>query len=89
MQNFNLVLLLEIQSNHIKVRHENGTSKISISSTEQALLKVLQEEPSLLLPVSRDHRHLLLEQLVTNPIVLQELEDFEGAADSAGSSEGA
>ncbi|WP_393964416.1 hypothetical protein [Exiguobacterium sp. S22-S28] len=89
MQNFNLVLLLEIQSSHIKVRHENGTSKVSISSTEQALLEVLQEEPSLLLPVSRDGRHLLLEQLITDPIILQELEDFEGAADSPVSSEGA
>lgn len=89
MQNFNLVLLLEIQSSHIKVHHENGTSKVSISSTEQALLEVLQEEPSLLLPVSRDGRHLLLEQLTTDLIVLQELEDFEGAADSPVSYEGA
>jgi len=43
----------------------------------------------LLLPVSRDRRHLLLDRLAADPIVLQELEDFEGAANSSFSSEGA
>ena len=89
MQNFDLVLLLEIQSNHIKVRHTNGTSTLSISLNELELLNLLQEEPLVLLPVSRDRRHLLLDRLANDLMVLEELNDFEGAADSSVSSEGA
>ncbi|WP_312086998.1 hypothetical protein, partial [Exiguobacterium sp.] len=62
---------------------------ISLSQEEYALLQLLQKEPLVLLPVSRDYRHLLLDRLANDLMVLEELNDFEGAADSSVSSEGA
>ena len=85
---FTLATFLELHSTHITVMIHQKRYDISLSQDEHALLQLLQEEPLLLLPVSRDRRQLLLDRLVTDSNVLEELNDFEGAADSSFSSEG-
>lgn len=89
LEAFTLATFLELQPTHVKVLIHQARYDIPISYDEYSLLEILPEEPLLLLPVSRDRRHLLLDRLAADPIVLQELEDFEGAADSSFSSEGA
>ena len=89
LEAFTLATFLELHSTHITVTIHQAHYDIPVSQYERAFLQPLQEEPLLLLPVSRDRRHLLLNRFATDPIVLQELEDFEGAADSSVSSEGA
>ncbi|WP_214805949.1 MULTISPECIES: hypothetical protein [unclassified Exiguobacterium] len=84
-----LATFLELHPTHVTVMIHQTRYDIPLSQEEHALLQLLQEEPLVLLPVSRDRRHLLLDRLATDPIVLQELEDFEDAADSSVSSEGA
>ncbi|WP_214850581.1 hypothetical protein [Exiguobacterium sp. s193] len=88
LETFTLATFLELHSTRVTVMIHQAHYDIPISQDEHALLQLLQEEPLLLLPVSRDRRHLLLDRLVADPIVLQELEDFEGAADSPVSYEG-
>lgn len=89
LEAFTLATFLELQPTHVTVMINQAQCDISITHDEHALLQLLQEEPLLLLPVSRDRRHLLLDRLATDPMVLEELNDFEGAADSSVSSEGA
>ena len=89
LEAFTLATFLELHLTHVTVIIHQAHYDIPISQNEHALLQLMQGEPLLLLPVSRDRRHLLLDQLIADPITLQELEDFEGAADSSFSSEGA
>lgn len=89
LEAFTLATLLELHQTHVAVMIHQTRYNIPLSQEEHALLQLLQEEPLVLLPVSRDHRHLLLDRLAIEPIVLEELNDFEGAADSSVSSEGA
>ncbi|OAN13391.1 hypothetical protein [Exiguobacterium undae] len=89
LEAFTLATFLELQPKHVTVMINQAPYNISITPDEHAFLQILQEEPLLLLPVSHDRRHLLLDQLVTDSNVLEELNDFEGAADSSVSSEGA
>lgn len=89
LEAFTLATFLELQPTHITVMIHQARYNIPLSQEEYVLLQLLQEEPMVLLPVSRDRRHLLINQLVTDPMVLEELKDFEGAADSSVSSEGA
>ncbi len=89
LEAFTLATFLELHPTHVTVMIHQAHYDIPVTQDERAFLQLLQEEPLLLLPVSRDRRHLLLNRLSTDPSVLQELEDFEGAADSSGSSEGA
>ncbi|QZY88582.1 hypothetical protein [Exiguobacterium acetylicum] len=86
---FTLATFLELQPTHVTVMIHQACYDILLSQEEYALLQNLQEEPLVLLPVSRDYRQLLLDRLATDPMVLEELNDFEGAADSSVSSEGA
>ena len=86
---FTLATFLELYPTYVTVMIHQTRYDIPLSQEEHALLQLLQEEPLVLLPVSRDHRHLLLDRLATDPMVLEELNDFEGAADSFVSSEGA
>ncbi|WP_373954928.1 hypothetical protein QNN95_16310 (plasmid) [Exiguobacterium acetylicum] len=89
LEAFTLATFLELHSTHVTVMIHQARYDIPLSQEEHALLQLLQEEPLVLLPVSRDRRHLLLDRLATDPMVLEELNDFEGAADSSVSSEGA
>jgi len=89
LEAFTLATFLELHPTHVTVLIHQARYDIPVSHEEYSFLEILQEEPLLLLPVSRNRRHLLLNRLVTDPIVMQELEDFEGAADSSFSSEGA
>ncbi|WP_214803044.1 hypothetical protein [Exiguobacterium sp. ERU656] len=89
LETFTLAMFLELHPTYVTVMIHQARYDISVTHDEHALLQLLQEEPLFLLPVSRDRRHLLLDRLAADPIVLQELEDFEGAADSSFSSEGA
>lgn len=89
LEAFTLATFLELQPTHITVMIHQARYNIPLSQEEYVLLQLLQEEPMVLLPVSRDRRHLLIDQLATDPMVLEELNDFEGAADSSVSSEGA
>lgn len=89
LEAFTLATFLELHPTHVTVMIHQTRYDIPLSQEEHALLQLLQEEPLVLLPVSRDRRHLLLDRLATDPIVLQELEDFEDAADPYVSSEGA
>lgn len=89
LEAFTLATFLELHSTHVTVMIHQARYDIPLSQEEHALLQLLQEEPLVLLPVSRDRRHILLDRLATDPMVLEELNDFEGAADSSVSSEGA
>lgn len=89
LEAFTLATFLELHSTHVTVMIHQAHYDIPVSQDERAFLLLLQEEPLLLLPVSRDRRHLLLNRLATNSNVIEELNDFEGAADSPVSSEGA
>lgn len=89
LEAFTLATFLELHPTHVTVMIHQAHYDIPVSHEEYSFLEILQEEPLLLLPVSRDRRHLLLNRLAIDPIVLQELEDFEGAADLSFSSEGA
>ncbi|WP_215148864.1 hypothetical protein [Exiguobacterium sp. s91] len=89
LEAFTLATFFELHPTHVTVLIHQARYDIPVSHEEYSFLEILQEEPLLLLPVSRDRRHLLLNRLATDPSVLQELEDFEGAADSSVSSEGA
>lgn len=89
LEAFTLATFLELHPTHVTVMMHQARYDIPLSQEEHALLQLLQEEPMVLLPVSRDRRHLLLDRLDTNPMVLEELNDFEGAADSSVSLEGA
>ncbi|QNR22459.1 hypothetical protein HNY42_15785 (plasmid) [Exiguobacterium sp. Helios] len=89
LEAFTLATFLELQPTHVTVLIHQARYDIPVSYDEYSFLEILQEEPLLLLPVSRDRRHLLLDRLATDPMVLEELNDFEGAADSSVSSEGA
>lgn len=89
LEAFTLATFLELYPTHVTVMIHQAHYDIPLSLEEHELLQLLQEEPLVLLPVSRDHRHLLLDRLATDPMVLEELNDFEGAADSSVSSEGA
>ncbi|MGN7854853.1 hypothetical protein [Exiguobacterium sp. 22311] len=88
LEAFTLATFLELHSTHVTVMIHQARYDIPLSQEEHALLQLLQEEPLVLLPVSRDRRHLLLDRLATDPMVLEELNDFEGAVDSSVSSEG-
>ncbi len=89
LEAFTLATLLELYPTHVVVMIHQAHYDIPVSQDERAFLQLLQEEPLVLLPVSRDRRHLLLDRLATDTMVLEELNDFEGATDSSGSSEGA
>lgn len=89
LEAFTLATFLELHPIHVTVMIHQACYDIPISQEEHALLQLLQEEPLVLLPVSLDRRQLLLDRLATDPMVLEELNDFEGAADSSVSSEGA
>ncbi|HCV52175.1 hypothetical protein [Exiguobacterium acetylicum] len=89
LEAFTLATLLELHPTYVTVMIHQARYDIPLSQEEYALLQSLQEEPLVLLPVSRDRRQLLLDRLATDPMVLEELNDFEGAADSSVSSEGA
>ncbi|WP_368915906.1 hypothetical protein [Exiguobacterium acetylicum] len=89
LEAFTLATFLELHSTHVTVMIHQARYDIPLLQEEHALLQLLQKEPLVLLPVSRDRRHLLLDRLATDPMVLEELNDFEGAADSSVSSEGA
>ena len=89
LEAFTLATFLELHPTHVTVMIHQARYDIPLSQEEYALLQSLQEEPLVLLPVSRDRRQLLLDRLATDPMVLEELNDFEGAADSSVSSEGA
>lgn len=89
LEAFTLATLLELQPTYVTVMIHQARYDIPLSQEEYALLQSLQEEPLVLLPVSRDCSHLLLDRLATDPMVLEELNDFESAADSSVSSEGA
>ncbi|WP_215115892.1 hypothetical protein [Exiguobacterium sp. s80] len=89
LEAFTLATFLELHSTHVTVMIHQARYDIPLLQEEYALLQLLQEEPLVLLSVSRDRRHLLLDRLATDPMVLEELNDFEGAADSSVSSEGA
>lgn len=89
LEAFTLATFIELHPNHVTVMIHQAHYDIPVSQDERAFLQLLQEEPLVLLPVSRDHRHLLLDRLATDPMVLEELNDFEGAADSSVSLEGA
>jgi len=89
LEAFTLATFLELHPTHVTVMIHQAHYDIPVSQDERAFLQLLQEEPLLLLPVSRDRRHLLLNRLATNSNVIEELNDFEGAADSPASSEGA
>ena len=86
---FTLATFLELYPTYVTVMIHQTRYDIPISQEEHALLQLLQEEPLVLLPVSRDRRQLLLNRLATDPMVLEEVTEFEGAADSSASSEGA
>lgn len=86
---FTLATFLELYPTHVTVMIHQAHYDIPISQDERAFLQFLQEETLVLLPVSRDRRQLLLDRLANDPMVLEELNDFEGAADSSVSSEGA
>lgn len=89
LESFTLATFLELQPTHVTVMIHQARYDIPLSQEEHALLQLLQEEPLVLLPVSRDRRQLLLDRLASDPMVLEELNDFKGAADSSVSSEGA
>lgn len=89
LEAFTLATFLELHPTHVTVMMHQARYDIPLSEEEHALLQLLQEEPLVLLPVSRDRSHLLLNRLANDLMVLEELNDFEGAADSSGSSEGA
>ncbi|WP_313491627.1 hypothetical protein [Exiguobacterium sp.] len=89
LEAFTLATFLELHPTHVTVMMHQARYDIPFSQEEHALLQLLQEEPMVLLPVSRDRHHLLLDRLATDPMVLEELNDFEGAADSSVSLEGA
>lgn len=89
LEAFTLATFLELHPTHVTVMIHQAHYDIPVSQDERAFLQLLQEEPLVLLPVSRDRRHLLLDRLANDPIVSEELNDFEGAADSSVSSEGA
>ncbi|WP_075643083.1 hypothetical protein [Exiguobacterium indicum] len=89
LEAFTLATFLELHPTHVTVMIHQTRYDIPLSQEEHVLLQLLQEEPLVLLPVSRNHRQLLLNRLATDPMVLEELNDFEGAADSSVSSEGA
>ena len=89
LEPFTLATLLELHQTHVAVMIHQTRYDIPLSQEEHALLQLLQEEPLVLLPVSRDRRQLLFNRLASDPMVLEELNDFEGAADSSVSSEGA
>ncbi len=86
---FTLATFLELHPSHVTVMIHQAHYDIPVSQDERAFLQLLQEEPLVLLPVSRDRRQLLFDRLATDPMVSEELNDFEGAADSFVSSEGA
>ena len=88
LEAFTLATFLELHPTHVTVMIHPARYDIPLSQEEHELLQLLQEEPLVLLPVSRDRSHLLLGRLATDPMVLEELNDFEGAADSYVSSEG-
>ena len=89
LEAFTLATFLELQPTYVTVMIHQARYDISLSQEEYALLQSLQKEPLVLLPVSRDRSHLLLDRLATDPMVLEELNYFEGAGDSYASSEGA
>ncbi|WP_312452185.1 hypothetical protein [Exiguobacterium sp.] len=89
LEAFTLATFLELHPTHVTVMMHQTRYHIPLSEEEHALLQLLQEEPLVLLPVSRDRSYLLLDRLASDPMVLEELNDFEGAADSSVSSEGA
>ncbi|MGE6556228.1 hypothetical protein [Exiguobacterium artemiae] len=89
LEAFTLATFLELQPTYVTVLIHQARYNIPISYDEYSFLEIMQEEPLLLLPVSHDRRHLLLDRLAADPIALQEMKDFEGAADSPVSSEGA
>ncbi|WP_035399423.1 hypothetical protein [Exiguobacterium sp. OS-77] len=89
LEAFTLATFIELHPTHVTVMIHQAHYDIPVSQDERAFLQLLQEEPLVLLPVSRDRRQLLLNRLATDPMVLEELNDFEGATDSSVSSEGA
>ncbi len=89
LEAFTLATFLELHPSHVTVMIHQAHYDIPVSQDERAFLQLLQEEPLVLLPVSRDRRQLLFDRLATDPMVSEELNDFEGAADSSVSSEGA
>jgi len=89
LEAFTLATFLELHPTHVTVMMHQARYDIPLSPEEHVLLQLLQEEPLVLLPVSRDRRQLLLDRLASDPMVLEELNDFKGAADSSVSSEGA
>ena len=89
LEAFTLATFIELHPTHVTVMIHQAHYDIPVSQDERAFLQLLQEEPLVLLPVSRDRRHLLLNRLATDPMVSEELNDFESAADSSVPSEGA
>ncbi|WP_214725525.1 MULTISPECIES: hypothetical protein [unclassified Exiguobacterium] len=89
LEAFTLATFLELHPSHVTVMIHQAHYDIPVSQDERAFLQLLQEEPLVLLPVSHDRRQLLFDRLATDPMVSEELNDFEGAADSSVSSEGA
>ena len=89
LEAFTLATFLVLHPTQVTVMIHQAHYDIPVSQDEREFLQLLQEEPLVLLPVSRDRRHLLLDRLATDPMVSEELNDFEGAADSSVSSEGA
>lgn len=89
LEAFTLATFLELHPTHVTVMIHQAHYDIPVSQDERAFLQLLQEEPLVLLPVSRDRSQLLLDRLANDPMVSEELKDFEGAADSSVSSEGA
>lgn len=89
LEAFTLATFIELHPTHVTVMIHQAHYDIPVSQDERAFLQLLQEEPLVLLPISRDRSHLLLDRLANDPMVLEELNDFEGAADSSVSSEGA
>ena len=76
LEAFTLATFLELQPTHVTVMIHQARYDIPVSQDEHAFLQILQEEPLLLLPVSRDRRHLLLDRLATDPIVSRRIERF-------------
>ena len=75
LESFTLATFLELQPTHVTVMIHQARYDIPLSQEEHALLQLLQEEPLVLLPVSRDCRQLLLDPLASDPMVLEELND--------------
>lgn len=65
LEAFTLATFLELQPTHVTVMIHQARYHIPLSQEEYTLLQNLQEEPLVLLTVSRDCRQLLLDRLAT------------------------